>query len=246
MLTSTYTLVALSVEQARVRLAAKQLLDSWSPAAWTAEPPALQQLGQACDALDQFVASCTWRKLDRFVLPALRRLPVNRHQQVQSLLIQLDNLAHDAQVACACARRAALAGEIGCLTWLERCCALVLARIEREEHELVLVARSALTLDDWRAMSHRMLAHDVQLDENRSPQPAGTLAAQQPAAFRPGAYPPGAYPPGAYPPGACPPGTRAPVGRPPPEPAARQCAPGAYWPANDVAGSRLRALPTAH
>jgi hypothetical protein len=74
MLTSTYTLVALSVEQARVRVDLQALLERWRPAAWWGEPPAAHQYQAVCDALRQVSDACQWRKLDKFVLPALRRL----------------------------------------------------------------------------------------------------------------------------------------------------------------------------
>ena len=53
MLTSTYTLVALSVEQARTRIEVQALLERWRPCTWWGEPPAMRQYEQACDALRQ-------------------------------------------------------------------------------------------------------------------------------------------------------------------------------------------------
>lgn len=193
MLTSTYTLVALSVEQTRVRLAAQTLLTNWSPAAWLAQPPAPQQLQQACDALDQFVTRCEWRKLDRFVLPALRRHVASSAGMAQRLLAELDALAGQAQEARLAARKAAMTGDPACLTWIERCCTLLLSRIEREEDELVLVARNTLSHEVWRTISHQMLAQDVHADENRPAMPERGGPVRAPALAHAGARIPGSY-----------------------------------------------------
>ncbi len=96
MLTSTYTLVALSVEQARARTALQTLLDRWRPAAWWGEPPAAHQYEAACEALRQASEACQWRKLDKFVLPALRRRGVD----AVTLLAELDALSRRAHAAC--------------------------------------------------------------------------------------------------------------------------------------------------
>lgn len=163
MLTSTYTLVALSVEQARVRVELQALLERWRPGAWWGEPPAMPQYEQACEALRQVSESCHWRKLDKFVLPALRR----RGEHAAALVAELDGLSRQAGEARQAAQLAAIEGDPGCLAAVERCCELLLDRLEREEHELLPMARTMIPRETWFAIANQMLAHDAHQSETR-------------------------------------------------------------------------------
>ena len=163
MLTSTYTLVALSVEQARTRVALQALLERWRPAAWWGEPPTAHQYDAACEALRQVSDACQWRKLDKFVLPALRRRGVD----AVALLAELDALSRRAHAARMVAQAAAAAGDPGCLAALEECCELLLERLEREERELLPLARAVIPGDHWFTIANQMLAHDTVQNEQR-------------------------------------------------------------------------------
>jgi len=167
MLTSTYTLVALSVEQARARIEVQALLERWRPDAWWGEPPAIGQYEQACEALRQVSESCHWRKLDKFVLPALRR----RGEDAARLVAELDGLSRQAFEARQAAQAAAVEGDPGCLAALERCCRLLLERLEREERELLPLARTLIPGETWFAIANQMLAHDAHHNENRGAGP---------------------------------------------------------------------------
>lgn len=177
MLTSTYTLVALSVEQARTRVALQALLDRWRPAAWWGEPPAAHQYEAACEALRQVSDACQWRKLDKFVLPALRRPGVD----AVALLAELDALSRRAHAARMAAQSAAADGDPGCLAALEQCCELLLERLEREERELLPLARTVIPGDHWFTIANQMLAHDTVQNEHRDAgrSAAGAIAAPE-------------------------------------------------------------------
>lgn len=163
MLTSTYTLVALSVEHARTRVEVQALLERWRPGAWWGEPPALRQYEQACEGLRQVVDACHWRKLDKFVLPALRR----RGADCDALLGQIDGLNLGAVAERAAAQSAAGRGDPGCLAALERCCQLLLERLDLEEHALLPLARSVIPGEAWFAIANQMLAYDAHQNERR-------------------------------------------------------------------------------
>ena len=165
MLTSTYTLVALSVEQSRARGEVQTLLERWRPSAWWGEPPGLRQYAQACDALRRVLEDCHWRKLDKFVLPALRRADA----AAERLIAEFDALSRAAFEARLTAEAAARDGDPGCLAALERCCLLLLERLEREERQLMPLARVAISDEAWFAIANQMLAHDAHQSENRSP-----------------------------------------------------------------------------
>ncbi len=169
MLTATYTLVALSVEQTnmRVSLHAVQQLVQKSYARQTALTHG--QAEYVCDTLRGLYEQCQRRKLDNFLLPALRRASSG----AEALVAGLDQLSRDAAEALGSARRLAQGGidneervEAFC-TAVERFCAALMQRFEREELELFPVARAAIAGETWFAMAHQMLAYDAYRQEHR-------------------------------------------------------------------------------
>ncbi|MBQ5941653.1 MULTISPECIES: hypothetical protein [unclassified Massilia] len=170
MLTSTYTLVALSVEQARARVEVEALMERWRPNTWWGEGPhqwTLRQFEQACEALRRVYESCHWRKLDRFVLPALRRAGA----AAESLLVRLEGLSRRALDARVAAQAKAAAGSPECLRAVEHCCSLLLEKLELEERELFPLARALISGETWFAIANQMLAHDSSQYEARSAAP---------------------------------------------------------------------------
>jgi hypothetical protein len=174
MLTATYSLVALSVEQntMRVSLHAVQQLVQKS----YARKKALTE-GQAdyvCDTLRRLYESCQGRKLDRFLLPALRRVEAN----AEPLLCELDMLSRSAADALGTACRLA-AGSIddekgvdAFCTAVERFCTALALRFDREERELFPIAHACIAGDAWFAVANQMLAHDAYRAEHRGRAPA--------------------------------------------------------------------------
>ncbi|UVW27454.1 hypothetical protein [Massilia sp. H6] len=169
MLTSTYTLVALSIEQASARVVLQSLLERWNPAASQHAAPTPRQFELACDALRAAFDNCYWRKLDKFVLPALRRAGV-----APQLLAELDALTMAAIEARADAHAAAAVQDKAFGAALERCCKLLLERLDREERDLFPVARTHIPSESWFAIANDMLAHDAWQHENRG-YPAGRM-----------------------------------------------------------------------
>jgi len=180
MLTATYTLVALSVEQTnmRVSLHAVQQLVQKSYARQSALTEG--QADYVCDTLRRLYEGCQGRKLDRFLLPALRRTGAVANAAAEPLLCELDMLSRSAAEALGAACRLA-AGSIDdeervdafCLA-VERFCAALELRFDREERELFPIARAAIAGDAWFAVANQMLAHDAYREEHRGrvPPPA--------------------------------------------------------------------------
>jgi hypothetical protein len=184
MLTATYTLVALSVEQTnmRVSLHAVQQLVQKSYARQSALTEG--QAAYVCDTLRRLHEACQGRKLDRFLLPALlpalRRAGAGANAAAAPLLCELDMLGRSAAEALGAACRLA-AGSIDdeesvdafCLA-VERFCVALALRFDREERELFPIARSAIAVDAWFAVANQMLAHDAYREEHRGrvPPPA--------------------------------------------------------------------------
>jgi hemerythrin-like domain-containing protein len=168
MLTSTYTLVALSVEQTTVRAALQSLLDELRALPDDFSTLAAGRAAQLCTALRQAYDNCHWRKLDKFLLPVLRRSTT----AAEGLLAELERLS--AQAAAALGVAEASVGTAGhpvprdvfCGA-IECCVAALRRRLEREEHELFPLARAAVGGDAWFAIANQMLAHDAHAQERR-------------------------------------------------------------------------------
>jgi hemerythrin-like domain-containing protein len=171
MLTATYTLVTLSVEQASVRLSLqslqKMLQSTFLPQA--ALTPG--QVDYACNALQQLYDICHWRKIEKYVIPAISRTT----READQLLLDLDQLS----LAAASAMSAAT-DRLGVMTIdseervaqfcaaIDAFCSSLLKRLEREEQELFPVARTVISGEAWFSIANQMLAHDAYQQENRS------------------------------------------------------------------------------
>lgn len=175
MLTATYTLVALSVEQASVRasLQSLQKLLQHNFQHQSALTPG--QVDYACDALRRLYDTCHWRKIEKFLIPAIRRASCKADQ----LLAELDALNTSAADAMRQVLERAPSWPIDtpsrvsefCAA-VERFCCALLKRLEREETELFPVARSAISGEAWFAIAHQMIAHDAFVQESKNTPPA--------------------------------------------------------------------------
>lgn len=173
MLTSTYTLVALSVEQTTVRAALQSLLDELHALPGDFSTLAAGRAAQLCTALRQVYDNCHWRKLDKFLVPALRRSTA----AADGLLEELERLSGQAAAAmgtaqaCVGAADRPVPRDVFCDA-VECCVGALRSRLEREEHELFPLARAAVGGDAWFAIANQMLAHDAYAQERRSePRP---------------------------------------------------------------------------
>lgn len=166
MLTSTYTLVALSLEQTTVRTALHSLVRDLRACPDDAGVLAPGRAAQLCAELRRVVDHCTWRKLEKFLVPALRRLT----ETADGLLSELEQLSRNAADTLAAAEACLDAGVRGVhldnfRDATERCTASIRRRLEREEHELFPLARSVIRDDVWFAIANQMLAHDAAAHE---------------------------------------------------------------------------------
>lgn len=169
MLTSTYTLVALSVEQTTVRMALQSLLDDLYALPGDAATLAAGRAAQVCASLRQAYDNCHWRKLDKFLVPALRRCTA----AADGLLEELERLSEHAAGALAAAAKCIVATDrtvprAPFCAAVERCVAALRRRLEREEHELFPLARGLVGGEAWFAIANQMLAHDAYAQESRA------------------------------------------------------------------------------
>jgi hypothetical protein len=182
MLTATYTLVTLAVEQTRVRVGLQSLRQMLH--AYYVNQVALSaaQVEHATGAMQRLHDACHWRKSDKFLIPAVRRAT----RLADDLLAELDALS--AQSGDALAVSGAFEGAIDDGDQVDAFCAVVdtfcsawLRRLEREEQALFPLARAAVTGEAWFALANQLLAHDAYLQDRRSePAPPGPRQLRRP------------------------------------------------------------------
>jgi hypothetical protein len=174
MLTSTYTLVALSVEQTAVRAALHSLAEALRalPDPLAVAAPLAAGL---CMRMREVHHSCHWRKLDKFLLPALRR----GDSAIDALLRDLDALSSTAAEAIGVAEACVVGRErVDAKPFrhaIERAIGALRRRLEREEDELFPLARSVVGGEAWFAIANQMLAHDAHVRERRGEPSPGPL-----------------------------------------------------------------------
>jgi len=173
MLTATYTLVALSVEQANVRLSLLSFQKYVQSTFVRQQSLTLSQLEYACETLERLYQACHWRKIELYLIPALREAT----EQANQLLDELSRLNQNAlavirrlqtELDSASARSEQQVAEI--CEAIETFCAALLQRLEKEEKELFALARSVITGEAWFAIANQFLAHDAQMVEARRVQ----------------------------------------------------------------------------
>ncbi|GGY31122.1 hypothetical protein [Pseudoduganella albidiflava] len=178
MLTATYTLVALSVEQANVRLSVLSFQKYVQSTLTRQQSLTLAQLEYACETLERLYQACSWRKVELYLIPALRQA-TQRADQLLDELSRLNGLALDVvrRLKDRAAPRHEEGGDPGqdpqiahVATFCEAIdsfCTTLLQRLEKEEKELFAIARSAICGDAWFAIANKLLAHDAQVAEAR-------------------------------------------------------------------------------
>jgi hemerythrin-like domain-containing protein len=168
MLTATYTLVALSVEQATVRLSLLSFQKYVRSTLMQQNTITLSQLEYACENLNSLYQACRWRKTEMYLIPALRETT----ERADHLL---DELNHLNQAALAAIRtlqeRLGIFAEVRdfqveqVCDSIEACCGALLKRLEKEEQELFAMARGLIGGETWFSIANQLMMHDKHVEE---------------------------------------------------------------------------------
>lgn len=169
MLTTTYSLIALSVEQKNARgslSALQQCIKNSADHSHEADPVAL---ASAVDKLSQLDQYCHERKVEVYVIPAIRKVT----READFLLAELEQL-NSAGVNIVQSVRAnmhlvyeqgALKIEELCKS-MERYCSNLYQRLIREE-ELFKIAQRVISFDEWFAIATNFLSYDAENSRRR-------------------------------------------------------------------------------
>jgi hypothetical protein len=177
MLTSTFALVAFSVEHAELR---NELLLCRAHAR---EKFHLDRgaVDSAAGLLDQIHRRFSWRKLERYLVPALRKVS----GAADALLAELGAIGERAGAILAALRTRLAAPGRACLNEacsdIEQYCSVQLERLAREEGELFPLARRLVPRDGWFAMARQIMQGDARSEAPREPRPDQTAGSRTPA-----------------------------------------------------------------
>ena len=194
MLTATYTLVSLSVEQASIRMSLLSFQQYMHAQLRQQRQLTLAHLDYAGDWLNRLYQFGYWRKIDQYLVPAIRQATPH----ADGLLAELGRLNHAALESVNLVQRRAMAAvdsaeqleqqveQLGAA--IDSFCAALMARLEMEERELFALARRVIAGEAWFAIAYQFLAHDARMEENRRSK-ARVLPFVPPALATPAAVP---------------------------------------------------------
>lgn len=183
MLSATYALVALSVEQANVRMSLasfETFADTQLERGGALEQGTIKQLERRLEAVHE---SCHLRKVDLYLMRAVRSASREGHL----LLAELESLNHLCFSLIAAVRQklhqagagSPLAGELRAA--LRLYCKTQLSRLEKEERELFSLARRVLPNLTWFSLAEKFLQHETRRMERRQQAPGSVHAEAAPA-----------------------------------------------------------------
>ena len=170
MLTATYILVSLSVEQASIRMSLLAFQKYMHVQLRHQSRLNLAQLQYAGDWLSRLYQGGYWRKVEMYLIPAIRQAAPH----ADGLLNELNGLNHAAlesinvvqQRAGAAIDHSESQAEQLCAA-IDAFCAALLQRLEKEERELFALARKVIVGEAWFAIAYQFLAHDARAQEAR-------------------------------------------------------------------------------
>ncbi|OBV38673.1 hypothetical protein [Janthinobacterium psychrotolerans] len=192
MLTATYTLVSLSVEQATIRVSLLSFQQYMHAQLRQQRRLSMAHIEYAGEWLARLYQFGYWRKIDQYLVPAIRQATPH----ADGLLDELGRLNRAALESVNLLQRRAMAtidgaGQIASHAKqlgaaIDHFCAALMARLEMEERELFALARRVIASEAWFAIAYQFLAHDARMEENRRGK-ARVLPFVPPAALAPAA-----------------------------------------------------------
>ena len=172
MLTVTYSFVAVSAEQEKAHGILSRL-QQYIQNAWQGlQNVDLAFLDAAFNRLLQFDDYCRNRKVERYLIPALRCAT----READALIAELEALsARGAEILHAVGRHLASALEVSSIGAGEIChsmelyCRSLSTRLKKEDDLLFPLARRLLSVEEWFSLAAKFLADDAEASGRRRP-----------------------------------------------------------------------------
>jgi hemerythrin-like domain-containing protein len=172
MLTATYSLVAISTEQKTARSILSTLQRHIRSCMKKLQELDLNKLKSAVDKLSQFDRYCHTRKVEMYVIPAVR----GATDEVDSLLAELESIsARCIDILRSAQEQLRQAFEQGIVKVNELCSSLeiycdnLLKRLAKEEEELLPMVGRLLTADEWFPIAAQFLSDDADSHKRHYP-----------------------------------------------------------------------------
>jgi hypothetical protein len=170
MLTVTYALVTISVEQKKARGMLSVLQQQIERNAQELKAPDRSCFESVLYQLVQFDEACRWRNVERYVIPTLRRVS----KEADALISELDALSCRADGILRSVRgRARQAFEQGTdgigelYRSMEQYCHNLFQRLAKEEEELLPIAQRVIPSEEWFDIAAQFISHDAEVHAHK-------------------------------------------------------------------------------
>jgi len=171
MLTATYSIVALKLEQSRARWTFSSIQQYILSSIQNLRSAGGMDVEGMLNRLAHFEQTCHQRKMEVFVIPALRRFTREADallDELQSLTETSVALLHSLRNKLKQALRQGVAAIEEICQSLEQCCSTFYRRLTREE-ELVQIAERTLPSEAWFGIAADFLSHDARMTKAMTP-----------------------------------------------------------------------------
>ncbi len=172
MLTATYSIIALKIEQNRARWTFSSIQQFILNGIRNIKTAGSVDVDAMLTRLDQFEKFCHQRKMEVFVIPALRQFT----HEADSLLDELERLSAASvsllralQEKLQQALRGGMAVIDEICASLEQCCAHFYRRLAHED-EVVQIAERVMPTEAWFGIAERFLSVDGRAQQRREPE----------------------------------------------------------------------------
>ncbi len=174
MLTVTYALVTLSVEQKKARGILSVLQQRIQRSLEELKTIDRSSFESVLYQLVQFDESCHWRNIERYVIPAVRRATT----EADPLIAELESLSAKAETILRAIRGSSWLGfERGIegvkelYSSMERYCHHLRQRLAKEEDELFPIAQRVISGEEWFEIAAQFISHDAETHSHKSSAP---------------------------------------------------------------------------
>jgi hemerythrin-like domain-containing protein len=186
MLTYTYSLVTLLVEQKKARKLLTEIREQFVKSICDRERANLYCFEATLDRLIRFDASHHRRNIELYVIPAVQ----DATREADDLLIELDALSNrSARVLEQVRERMQYLGKYDDREIRELCgamecyCETLLERLEREQNELFPIAQRVISYEGWFRLASQFISHNEEIHRHNAiraqQRPTPALQVQQ-------------------------------------------------------------------
>jgi hemerythrin-like domain-containing protein len=179
MLTVTYALVTISVEQKKTRSLLSVLQQQIQRSAQESKAGDRGCLDSLLYQLVQFNEACHWRNVERYIIPALHKVS----NEADALIAELEDLSNKAENILRSVRGSTWQAfeqgveGIGDLYGsMELYCQNLCRRLAKEEEELLPIAQRVIPSEEWFDIAAQFISHDAEVHAHKSAPPGAPRA----------------------------------------------------------------------